>query len=76
MFDLQKKSNFDKMRLRNIDRQVEPVFSTLLLVVCAFMAAILIGAGSIFGGILFLIPLAVAAHAYWDARRAAPEDEA
>jgi hypothetical protein len=76
MFDLQKKSNFYKMKLRNIDREVEPVFSTLLLVVCAFMAVILIGAGSIFGGLLFLVPLAIAAHAYWDSHRAAPEDEA
>jgi hypothetical protein len=76
MFDLQKKSNFYKMRLRNIDREVEPVFSTLLVIACTFMAVILIGAGSIVGGLLFLVPLVVAGHAYWDDWRAGPDPAA
>ncbi len=76
MFDLQKKSSFYRMKLRNIDREVEPFFSTMLLLVCAFMAVVLLGAGSIFGGLLFLAPLAVAAHVYWDEWRAAREDDA
>ena len=77
MFDLQKKNAFYRLKLRNIDREVEPVFSTALLIACAFMAVVLIGAGSIFGGILFLAPLVIAAHAYWDDwRSAADEDRA
>jgi len=75
MFDLQKKSSFYRLKLRNIDREVEPFFSTALLIACAFMAVILIGAGSIFGGILFLAPLAVAVHAYWDEWRAVRDED-
>ena len=78
MFDLQKKSNFHRMKLRNIDREVEPFFSTMLLGICAFMAVILVGVGSIVGGLLFLVPIAIAAHVYWDDWRApaAPKDDA
>ena len=78
MFDLQKKSSFYRMKLRNIDREVEPVFSTALLVACGFMAVILIGAGSpgsIAGGILFLAPLVIAGHAYWEDWRAASQTD-
>jgi hypothetical protein len=66
MFDLQKTSNFYRLRLRNVEREVEPFFSTLLVMVSVFMSVILFGAGSLFGGILFLLPLIVAALIYWD----------
>ena len=48
MFDLQKKSNFYRMRLRNVDREVEPFFSGLLVVLSCFMSVLLFGAGSFF----------------------------
>lgn len=76
MFDLQKKSNFYRMRLRNVEREVEPFFSTLLVMVSAFMSVILFGAGSIFGGIVFLFPPALAALIYWDELLAPSEDDA
>ncbi len=66
MFDLQKKSHFYRMQLRNVDRQVEPFFSSVLVCVSTFMSVLLFGAGSIFGGIVFLIPLIAAALVYWD----------
>ena len=66
MFDLQKQSNFHRMKLRNVEREVEPFFSTLLVLISSFMSVILFGAGSIFGGIVFLIPLVVSALVFWD----------
>lgn len=66
MFDLQKQSNFYRMRLRNVDREVEPFFSALLVAMSCFMSVLLFGAGSIFGGIVFLFPLVVSAVVYWD----------
>ena len=76
MFDLQKKSNFYRMRLRNVDREVEPFFSGLLVVLSCFMSVLLFGAGSFFGGLLFLLPLAVTAFIYWDDVLALPRDDA
>ena len=66
MFDLQKKSNFYRMRLRNVDREVEPFFSALLVILSCFMSVLLFGAGSIFGGVIFLLPLIVSLFIYWD----------
>lgn len=66
MFDLQKKSNFYRMRLRNVDREVEPFFSALLVILSCFMSVLLFGAGSFFGGVLFLLPLLVSLFIYWD----------
>ena len=76
MFDLQKKSNFQRMKLRNVDREVEPFFSTLLVVISCFMSVILFGAGSPFGGVLFLLPLAVSALVYWDDVLTPSQDDA
>jgi len=76
MFDLQKKSNFHRMRLRNVDREVEPFFSTLLVIMSCFMSVLLFGAGSFFGGIVFLLPLAVMAFLYWDEVLAPLDDDA
>ena len=76
MFDLQKKSNFYRMRLRNVDREVEPFFSALLVILSCFMSVLLFGAGSFFGGILFLLPLMVLALLYWDDVLAPTEDDA
>jgi hypothetical protein len=76
MFDLQKKSNFYRMRLRNVDREVEPFFSALLVILSCFMSVLLFGAGSFFGGILFLLPLMVSALIYWDDVLAPTEDDA
>ena len=76
MFDLQKKSNFYRMRLRNVDREVEPFFSALLVIVSCFMSVLLFGAGSLIGGILFLLPLLVSALIYWDDILAPAEDDA
>jgi len=76
MFDLQKKSNFYRMRLRNVDREVEPFFSILLVILSCFMSVLLFGAGSLFGGILFLLPLVVSALIYWDDVLAPTEDDA
>ena len=76
MFDLQKKNNFHRMKLRNIDREVEPFFSTLLLVISCFMSVILFGAGSLIGGVLFLLPLAVSALVYWDDVLTPSQDDA
>lgn len=76
MFDLQKKSNFYRMRLRNVDREVEPFFSALLVILSCFMSVLLFGAGSFFGGILFLLPLAITAFIYWDDVLAPSRDDA
>lgn len=76
MFDLQKKSNFYRMRLRNVDREVEPFFSALLVILSCFMSVLLFGAGSFFGGILFLLPLIVSALIHWDDILAPAEDDA
>ena len=66
MFDLQKKAPFLKMKLRNVDREVEPFFSAFLVVACTIMAILLFGAKSWFGGVLFLVPLGVSLFSYWD----------
>lgn len=75
MFDLQKKTHFHRLRFRNIDREIEPFFSILLIGVCGFMSVMLFGAGSFVGGLLFLAPVAVALHAYWEEARQPSEDE-
>lgn len=76
MFDLQKKNNFYRMRLRNVDREVEPFFSAFLVILSCFMSVLMFGAGSFFGGILFLLPLMVSAFIYWDDILAPAEDDA
>ena len=69
---VQKKNNFYRMRLRNVDREVEPFFSAFLVILSCFMSVLMFGAGSFFGGILFLLPLMVSAFIYWgDTRRVA-----
>lgn len=75
MFDLQKKSNFHRMRLRNVEREVEPFFSAVLVLLSSFMSVLLFGAGSVLGGIVFLLPLAVSGFIYWD-EFLAPGDDA
>ena len=76
MFDLQKKSNFQRMKMRNVDREVEPFFSTMLVLISCFMSLMLFGAGSFFGGIVFLLPLVVSALVYWDDVLTPSEDDA
>ena len=66
MFELQKKEQADRISARYIAKQVEPFFSGILVLGSAFMAIMLFGAGSILGGLLFLLPVAIAAFAYWD----------
>ena len=66
MFDLQKKEQADRLGARIIAKQIEPFFSGLLVLGSAFMAIMLFGAGSFLGGLVFLLPVAIAAFAYWD----------
>ena len=76
MFDLQKKNSFHRLRMRNVDREVEPIFSALLVILSSFMSVLLFGAGSLLGGALFLLPLVVSALNYWDDILAPAEDDA
>jgi hypothetical protein len=76
MFDLQKKDKFNRLRLRNVEREVEPFFSALLVIVSSFMSVLLFGAGSFFGGVVFLFPLLVSAFIYWDDILAPTGDDA
>jgi hypothetical protein len=73
MFDLQKKEQADRIDARIIAKQIEPFFSGMLVLGSAFMAIMLFGAGSILGGLVFLLPVAIAAFAYWDDGKPDPE---
>lgn len=73
MFDLQKKEQADRIGARVIAKQIEPFFSGMLVLGSAFMAIMLFGAGSYLGGLVFLLPVAIAAFAYWDDGKPAPE---
>lgn len=75
MFDIQKKEQADRLSARVIAKQIEPIFSGLLVLGSAFMAIMLFGAGSFIGGAVFLLPVAIAAFAYWDDGKPAPEAE-
>lgn len=75
MFDIQKKEQADRLSARVIAKQIEPIFSGLLVLGSAFMAIMLFGAGSFIGGAVFLLPVAIAAFAYWDDGKPAPEVE-
>ncbi|GEM_PF-1128151 len=73
MFDIQKKEQADRLGARVIAKQIEPFFSGLLVLGSAFMAIMLFGAGSFLGGSVFLLPVAIAAFAYWDDGKPDPE---
>jgi hypothetical protein len=72
MFDIQKKEQEDRLESRVIAKQIEPFFSGILVLGSAFMAIMLFGAGSFLGGLVFLLPVAIAAFAYWDDGKPAP----
>jgi len=73
MFDLQKKEQADRLGARIIAKQIEPFFSGLLVLGSAFMAIMLFGAVIFLGCLVFLLPVAIAAFAYWDDGKPAPD---
>ncbi|NQV56781.1 MAG: hypothetical protein HQ503_13055 [Rhodospirillales bacterium] len=70
MFDVLKREKAEQANRRIIAKQVEPFFSSLLVLACAFMSVLLFGSGAILGGAAFLAPVIIAAFVYWDDGRA------
>jgi hypothetical protein len=66
MFDVQKQEQSNKISARVIAKQVEPFFSGMLVLGSAFMSILLFGTGSYLGGIVFLLPVAIAVFVYWN----------
>ena len=73
MFDLQKKEQSERLGVRVIAKQIEPFFSGILVLGSAFIAIMLFGTGSFFGGLVFLLPVAIAAFAYWEDGKSGPK---